>query len=134
MSNLEPIIVSSLDMDRISALMDQMANLSAELERLEDELDRATIMSPEALPADVVRMHSTVKFKFTGNDKEIVKTLIYPHEVKGESDVSIFAPVGSALLGLSIGQQLTWPMPGGGEKTIEILDIIHQPESLGETR
>ncbi|MFD2023803.1 GreA/GreB family elongation factor [Pseudocitrobacter faecalis] len=44
------------------------------------------------------------------------KNLVYPNEVKSNDDISIFAPVGSALLGLAAGQTLTWPMPGGAEK------------------
>ncbi|EKO3580131.1 nucleoside diphosphate kinase regulator [Vibrio metschnikovii] len=131
-NNNNAIIVSTLDMDRISALMDKLPKLSKELERLENELDRATVLNPEEIPADVVTMNSTVKFKFQGSDDVMQKTLVYPHDVKGNDDISIFAPVGSALLGLSKGQQLTWPMPNGVERTIEIIDIIDQPERNGE--
>ncbi|MFC3192422.1 GreA/GreB family elongation factor [Pseudocitrobacter faecalis] len=60
------------------------------------------------------------------------KNLVYPNEVKSNDDISIFAPVGSALLGLAAGQTLTWPMPGGAEKTIEILEVVYQPEREGD--
>ncbi|MGC9422967.1 MULTISPECIES: nucleoside diphosphate kinase regulator [Vibrio] len=132
MPNNHSIIVSTLDMDRISALMDNMPKLSAELERLEDELDRATVLAPEEIPANVVTMNSTVKFKFLGSDEIMQKNLVYPKDLKTSDDISIFAPVGSALLGLSEGQQLSWPMPSGGEKTIEIIEVVYQPEREGE--
>lgn len=131
MANAHTIVVSTLDMDRISALLDQMPKLSPELEKLEDELDRATIKAPQEMPHDVVSMNSTVRFRFMGKDDIIQKNLVYPHDVKNKDDISIFAPVGSALLGLASGQTLSWPMPGGTEKTIEIIEVVYQPERAG---
>ncbi|MBY8170113.1 nucleoside diphosphate kinase regulator [Vibrio fluvialis] len=132
MSTNHTIVVSTLDMDRISALLEQMPKLSPELEKLEDELDRATIKEPQEMPDNVVSMNSTVRFKFMGKEEIIQKNLVYPNEVKSNDDISIFAPVGSALLGLAAGQTLTWPMPGGAEKTIEILEVVFQPEREGD--
>lgn len=132
MTNKPSIIVSTLDMDRISTLLEKATQWSAELEKLEDELDRATVMASSDMPSDVVTMNSTVCFKFVGSDNSMEKTLVYPDQVRTSKDISIFAPVGSALLGLSVGQQLTWPMPGGQEKTIEIIDVVYQPERAGD--
>ncbi|EGR2797391.1 nucleoside diphosphate kinase regulator [Vibrio navarrensis] len=132
MTNKPSIIVSTLDMDRISTLLEKATQWSAELEKLEDELDRATVMASSDMPSDVVTMNSTVCFKFVGSDNSMEKTLVYPDQVRSSEDISIFAPVGSALLGLSVGQQLTWPMPGGQEKTIEIIDVVYQPERAGD--
>lgn len=132
MTNKPSIIVSTLDMDRISTLLEKAIQWSAELEKLEDELDRATVMTSSDMPSDVVTMNSTVCFKFVGSDNSMEKTLVYPDQVRSSEDISIFAPVGSALLGLSVGQQLTWPMPGGQEKTIEIIDVVYQPERAGD--
>ncbi|WP_158135862.1 nucleoside diphosphate kinase regulator [Vibrio navarrensis] len=132
MTNKPSIIVSTLDMDRISTLLEKATQWSTELEKLEDELDRATVMASSDMPSDVVTMNSTVCFKFVGSDNSMEKTLVYPDQVRSSEDISIFAPVGSALLGLSVGQQLTWPMPGGQEKTIEIIDVVYQPERAGD--
>jgi len=127
-----PIVVSSLDMDRIEALLEKMPRLTPELEKLESELDRATVVDPTALPANVVSMNSTVRFKFAGDNKVFEKTLVYPHDLKNDEQISIFAPVGSALLGLAVGQALEWPMPHGQSRTVEILDVLYQPERAGE--
>jgi regulator of nucleoside diphosphate kinase len=77
-------------------------------------------------------MNSTVRFKFAGDDKVFQKTLVYPHELKHDEQISIFAPVGSALLGLAVGQSLEWPMPHGQSRTVEILEVLFQPERAGE--
>ncbi len=91
MSQLNTIVVSTRDMDRISQLMDNLATLSPELEKLEEELDRATVLEPAEMPEDVVTMNSTVRFKFLGSDEVMEKTLVYPNDVKSSADVSIFA-------------------------------------------
>ncbi|WP_257976314.1 nucleoside diphosphate kinase regulator [Vibrio parahaemolyticus] len=123
--------MSSLDMNRITALLDKMPNIAAELVELEAELDRATVLEPEEMPSNVVTMNSTVEFKFAGEERTMTKTLVYPSELKSSDDISIFAPVGSALIGLSVGQKLDWPMPNKQVKTIEIVDITYQPERCG---
>ena len=131
MSENNSIYISSLDMNRITALLDKMPNIAAELVELEAELDRATVLEPEQMPDNVVTMNSTGEFKFAGEDRTMTKTLVYPSELKSSDDISIFAPVGSALIGLSVGQKLEWPMPNNQVKTIEIVDITYQPERCG---
>ncbi|EPM9373661.1 nucleoside diphosphate kinase regulator [Vibrio parahaemolyticus] len=131
MSENNSIYISSLDMNRITALLDKMPNIAAELVELEAELDRATVLEPEEMPSNVITMNSTVEFKFSGEERTMTKTLVYPSELKSSDDISIFAPVGSALIGLSVGQKLDWPMPNKQVKTIEIVDITYQPERCG---
>ncbi|EDM60606.1 nucleoside diphosphate kinase regulator [Vibrio parahaemolyticus AQ3810] len=131
MSENNSIYISSLDMNKITALLDKMPNIAAELVELEAELDRATVLEPEEMPSNVVTMNSTVEFKFAGEERTMTKTLVYPSELKSSDDISIFAPVGSALIGLSVGQKLDWPMPNKQVKTIEIVDITYQPERCG---
>ncbi|EGR3390384.1 TPA: nucleoside diphosphate kinase regulator [Vibrio parahaemolyticus] len=126
MSENNSIYISSLDMNRITALLDKMPNIAAELVELEAELDRATVLEPEEMPSNVVTMNSTVEFKFAGEERTMTKTLVYPSELKSSDDISIFAPVGSALIGLSVGQKLDWPMPNKQVKT-----ITYQPERCG---
>jgi regulator of nucleoside diphosphate kinase len=45
---------------------------------------------------------------------------------------SVLAPVGSALLGLTVGQQIEWPVPGGKTICLQVLDISYQSERFGE--
>jgi regulator of nucleoside diphosphate kinase len=47
--------------------------------------------------------------------------------------VSVLAPIGSALLGLRVGQSITWRVPTG-EKTIRVIAVHYQPEANGEAR
>ncbi len=131
MSGSNPIYISNIDLNRITAMLDKMPSVADELIKLEDELDRAIILEPEEVPVNVVRMNSTVEFKFSGDEKTLIRTLVYPQDLKSSSDISIFAPVGSALIGLSIGQKLEWPVPNKQTKTIEIVNVSFKPEQNG---
>ena len=131
MSGSNPIYISNIDINRITAMLDKMPSVAAELVKLEEELDRAIVLEPEEIPDNVVRMNSTVEFKFSGDEKVLTRTLVYPQDLKSSDDISIFAPVGSALIGLSIGQKLDWPMPNKQTKTIEIVNVTYQSEQSG---
>ena len=129
-----PIIVSNRDFNRLEQLLD-----SPGLRRhpaavaLMDELNRAEVLPPEQMPPNVVTMNSTVQFSIVETGKELRLTLVYPRDLDGSADkVSIFAPVGSALLGLSVGDELAWPGPGGKAMTVRVTDILFQPERAGE--
>ncbi len=128
-----PLLVSRLDCERIEALLEQPGNAGPGLDRLRDELARAELREPRDMPRDVITMNSTARFRedASGSEREI--TLVYPRDVDGSSDrVSILAPVGSALLGLRVGQAIEWPVPGGRTIRLKVLEVRYQPEAAGE--
>ena len=129
-----PIILSSLDMDRIESLLAALpASALPGKAELQAELDRADVVPPEEVPPTVVTMNSTVKFSILETGKEFCLTLVYPRDMDGSADrISIVAPVGGALLGLSVGDELAWPGPGGKPMTVRVTEIIYQPERAGE--
>lgn len=55
-----------------------------------------------------------VTFTVLTTKKTFTYTLVYPHEVNADDKLSVLTPVGSALLGLSIGQEIERPLEGGG--------------------
>ena len=126
-----PILVSSLDLQRIEALLDQQQRFVG-AQALRAELTRAEIVDPAQMPADVVTMNSTACVVDVDAAEEHELTLVYPRDADGDPRrVSVFAPVGSAILGLRVGQAIQWPMPGGRERTLRIGAIRYQPEASG---
>ncbi len=103
------IVVSSDDYKRLNTMLDNMPD-SAAIDRLVDELERAEILDSQNMPADVVAMHSTVTFTVLSTRKTFTYTLVYPHEADTSDQLSVLTPVGSALLGLSVGQEIEWPL------------------------
>lgn len=127
------ITLSSLDLARIEALMDKLPHTFPGRELLEAELDRADVLEPHEMPPSVVTMNSTVRFTLLESGKSQTLTLVYPKEADGNTDkVSVFAPVGMALLGLSVGDQFQMPSPTGQLVTVQVDAIDFQPESAGE--
>lgn len=134
MAHKPQIILSSLDVDRLEALLAAIpASVFPGKADLQAELDRADVLPPEEMPPHVVTMNSTVQFSIKETGKEFCLTLVYPRDIDGSADkISILAPVGSALLGLSVGDELAWPGPAGQSMTVRVKEIQYQPESAGE--
>lgn len=128
------ITISSLDSQRLEDLIDSLPKGAvAGVNELEEELARATVVAPREVPDNIVTMNSTVKFFVESTNKEFELTLVYPKDMDSSGKtISILAPVGSALLGLSIGDEIEWPKPGGGNLKIKIIQITFQPERSGE--
>ena len=128
------IIVSSLDAERLEILLDALPPAEAAThERLMEELGRAEIVAPQDMPAGVVTMNSTVRFQIDAPPEELRLTLVYPRDLANTADaISILTPVGSALLGLSVGDAIDWPRPDGQLVRVRILEVLHQPEQAAE--
>ncbi|GAB3514956.1 nucleoside diphosphate kinase regulator [Pseudoxanthomonas daejeonensis] len=133
-SGLPPsLIISSRDLTRLEALLDSpvLSRHPAAL-ALIDELNRAEVRPPEQMPADVVTMHSQVECEDIASGERHVLTLVYPNEADVERGrVSVLAPVGSALLGLSVGQSIDWEAPGGRSLKLRVMSVRYQPEAAG---
>ncbi|HEX7815101.1 nucleoside diphosphate kinase regulator [Dyella sp.] len=134
MSTPKPSIVfSSLDVQRIEALLERMPPAeAARYADLASELARAEVVAPADMPPGVVTMNSTVRFEDEADGDIDTVTLVYPAQAGQPGTVSILAPVGSALLGLTVGQHIEWPMPDGRHRRLRVLAIDYQPEASGD--
>jgi len=134
MSQSPSITLSSRDFDRLEALLEapQWQNHPT-AQALRDEMSRAQVLPPDQVPADLVTMNSTVTCVEEIGGKERVLTLSYPAEADAaQGRVSVFAPVGAALLGLTIGQSIEWTTPEGHPLRLRVTAISYQPEAAGD--
>lgn len=129
---MPPIIMSSLDQARLELLLasDSYRNLPG-VDLLSREIERAKVLEPREIPPNLVTMNSTVRFIDGSNDAEFELTLVYPKDAGAEKTISILAPVGSALLGLSVNQTISWEVPGVKKAQLRVLEVTRQPEALG---
>jgi regulator of nucleoside diphosphate kinase len=125
-----PLLLSRLDYDRLEALLETQP--STETGELAAELARANVVEPQEIPGDVITMNSTARFRDEASGEERSVTLVYPRDADAAGNLSVLAPVGSALLGLHVGDAIQWPMPGGRTARLRVLSISHQPEAAGE--
>jgi regulator of nucleoside diphosphate kinase len=123
------ITVSTLDIERLEALLETNHN-----QALADELARAIAVEPEDIPANVVTMRSQVRFEIENPPQQLCMTLAYPKDMAELPDgISILTPIGTALLGLAVGDSIDWPRPDGQMTTLRIVEVPYQPERAGET-
>lgn len=114
----QPIIVTDQDFWRLSAIVGARAAGStrdrAHIERLEEELARSVPVASVRVPSDVVTMHSRVHVRDIGTGATRAYTLVFPHEADlSQGRLSVLAPLGTALLGYRVGDEIEWEMPGG---------------------
>jgi len=133
MAQRPPIVITSRDYDRLEALLESLpAGGFPNKAALEGELERAKIVEPDQVPSNVVTMNSTVRFTIAQSGEEFELTLVYPKDAGQPDRISVLAPVGSALLGLAVGEELDWPRPGGGVSTVRVTGVVYQPERAGD--
>lgn len=126
--NEEAILITEKDLLRIQHILSFQK--SQDFENLELELERAKIISDDEVPADLVTMNSKVKFLNVQEDKEMIITIVYPSDANfAEGRISVLASIGSALIGLRVGQEINWQFPNGKTKTLKILEVLYQPEA-----
>ncbi|KRP47277.1 regulator of nucleoside diphosphate kinase [Pseudomonas libanensis] len=126
------IILTRLDVQRLEQLIDRLGDEFPGVAALQTELDRADVVGHDEVPATVVTMNSSVHCREQGSGKDYHLTLVYPKDANAdEGKISILAPVGSALLGLQVGQHIDWPAPGGKTLKLELLNVEGQPKDGG---
>lgn len=101
------------------------------LKQLEGELDRAEIVHPKEIPADVITMNSRVVLTDLSEGDSMELVLVFPED-KGEiaDSVSVLAPIGTAMIGYRVGDVFEWDTPDGPAK-LRVEKILYQPESGG---
>ena len=133
MNNKPPLTMSSLDEARLERLLESDAYRQLPgVDALLSEMERANVVRPVDMPPDVVTMNSTIRFVDDSNGAEFEYTLVYPADAGKPDTISVLAPAGSALLGLSVGQSIAWRVPGGRELDLRVLAVVRQPEAMGE--
>jgi regulator of nucleoside diphosphate kinase len=92
------------------------------------EIDRATVISPKAALEDkVVTMNSQVLYIDEASGARQLMNIVYSQEAGGcACCVSVLAPVGTALIGLSARQAIEWDFPGGTHRCLRVERVIHQ--------
>ena len=118
------LIVSDAEYERLTDLANaSMERLPAVAQELLDELERAQIVGDKDVPKDVVRMGSTVTFKSDDGHTRTLQ-LVYPAEESlDQHRISVMTPVGAALIGLGIGQSISWTARDGKHHRLTVTKV-----------
>jgi regulator of nucleoside diphosphate kinase len=130
------IYITEHDLDRLLKLTEAMASRDRKsgpyIEKLEEQLDRAHVVEPGSIPADVITMNSTVRLQDLNSKEELTYKLVFPGNANaGLNAISVLAPIGTALLGYREGDVIEWDVPAGIRR-LKVLEVVYQPERIGD--
>jgi regulator of nucleoside diphosphate kinase len=121
---LPRIVVSAREAERLTALgnaaLQRWPDMADSLLR---ELERADVVPDPLMPPNVVRMNSIVEFETDGGQKRKVQLVFPPEADIGAGKISVLTPIGTALIGLSPGQSMTWSGNDGREHRLNVLTV-----------
>jgi regulator of nucleoside diphosphate kinase len=99
---------------------------------LTDELDRAIVVPSDQIPPGTVMMNSRCVYidENTGMRRQV--ELVYPEEADPtQSKISVLAPVGSALLGMTVGTVIEWKFPDGLAHRLRVEQVESTADATG---
>jgi len=115
-------------MIKFSSLDKKMPDI---VNRLHTKFKAAKMLPQDRILDNVVTMNSRVLVQEVSRSRAAEVTITYPQDADGrEGKISVFSPIGTALLGRQAGDIVSWRTPTG-TSSFEIVKIIYQPEAVG---
>lgn len=109
--------LSTTDHQILSRLVAGVSGKTATLDCLRGELARAIVLDPAVVPAHAVGLNSRVVIEDLDTHEREEYVLVLPATANPDQQrLSVLAPVGTALLGFSEGDEIEWPTPGGSRR------------------
>lgn len=129
-------IVPVQDKQRLTAALERARGswltYAPYLDLFGSELRRAQAVPPDQVPRDMVTMNSRIAIRDAGTGEAICYTLVYPEQEAPHAGlISALSPMGMALLGARVGEEVCW-LCTDGPKAAAVERLIYQPESAGD--
>jgi regulator of nucleoside diphosphate kinase len=107
----------------------KLAAYDGETQPLQEKLAHAEISPAGQVPPDVITMYSRAELVDVDTDERLSLMLVFPIDADFEHGrVSVFKPLGAAMLGRRIGDQLRWNVPYRVRR-LEVKAVHFQPET-----
>ncbi|NCC95796.1 MAG: transcription elongation factor GreA [Synergistales bacterium] len=106
-----------------AAAKDEQAKMESRIQRLENQLSKAKVIDSSTLDGSHVTLGTTVTIEDSTMMKKFVYSLVGSEEADPKKNrISSASPVGQALMGKKIGDEIQVKVPNGMRK-LHILDI-----------
>jgi regulator of nucleoside diphosphate kinase len=127
-----PAIVTAADYRELTSAIiaaRKLAVLEPGTRLLQEKLAHAVITVRSDLPLDVITMYTRAELANIETDEPLNLMLVFPIDANVEHGrVSVFDPLGVAMLGRRAGDEIRWDVPYGVRR-FEIKAIHFQPET-----
>ena len=100
----------------------------ASIEKLVNELKSATVVNEKSMPVEIVRFNSIVTIQTPSGEPKSYQIVTPEKSDIANNKLSILAPMGLALFGYAVSDEIMWQFPTGIH-AIKILDV-EQPTVL----
>ena len=91
-------------------------------------LERATVVSSDVVPAEIVTMNTQVVLADDGTGERRIVRVVYPEDADATKGlISVLDPLGTALLGASPGEVIEYAF-SGGPRCLRVEKLVYQPE------
>jgi regulator of nucleoside diphosphate kinase len=133
--NAKNIVITEADYARLLRLIESSRHFrkrdAAHLDDLEEEVEHATVVKAGDVPHDVVTMNSRVRIKDLDSGRVMTYEIVFPNDADvANNRISVLAPIGTGLLGCSVGATVEWQVPSGLRR-LRVLEVEYQPEAAG---
>ena len=128
------IYVTSDDRKRLQALLSRPTDTMDrdDVSDLVAEVQRAVVVPASEIPPDVITMNSRARLLDLDQLTTLDYTVVYPEDADfAAGRISVVAPIGAAMLGYRVGDEIEWVVPSGPRR-LRVEAILYQPESAGD--
>ncbi|WP_421932415.1 GreA/GreB family elongation factor [Phenylobacterium sp.] len=124
-----PVYVRRSDLAELWRIASRARKMAPEAHLFLEEFDRLSV-APETDDCEFVRLDSTVVYKDLRTKRQRRVRVVRPgSENPEENEVSLFSPIGGALVGLREGAVFRWAGPDGRLRAIKILEVAQEEPS-----
>ena len=128
------IYVTSDDRKRLQALLSRPTEAMDrdDVSGLVSEVQRAVVVPASEIPPDVITMNTRARLLDLDQRTTLDYTVVYPEDADfAAGRISVVAPIGAAMLGYRVGDEIEWVVPSGPRR-LRVEAILYQPESAGD--
>lgn len=109
------------------AAKERQSHIEGRIMELKDKLGRAEVIDCSSVDCSRVVFGTVVSLVDLDTDDEVRYQLLGPEEADvSKGSISVFSPIGRAMIGKCVGDEITVKTPGG-VRQLEVVDI-KQPE------
>ncbi len=128
------IYVTSDDRKRLQALLSRPTESMDrdDVSGLVGEVQRAVVVPASEIPPDVITMNTRARLIDLDQRTTLDYTVVYPEDADfAAGRISVVAPIGAAMLGYRVGDEIEWVVPSGPRR-LRVEAILYQPEAAGD--
>lgn len=126
------VMITAPDYQELTAAITAARKLATDpgkIGLLREKLVQATVLDGGASPRDLVTMNTRAELVDLETNESVELMPVYPVDANIlDGRVSVFHPLGAAMLGHHVGDKFEWPVPYGVRR-FEVKSIRFQPEA-----